>query len=377
MFRLLKSLKTRDAALIFCWLQSKTGGVGETRTTSYDAIAAEINADGLKTSRNAPFSGAVVRARLAELEKVDVIGMNHGEDPGTFSIFVYHPAPAVTQEEGTEVEEMKQEPDLYAGRSLFHFENENENENENGKKSPSHNKEYINKKINNHAMEEREVSTTKVQDVPVEPQPVTNPVEDATNRVDFNAPKVAAFRAKIAGMVWDPGINPALIDRLTAAAVLKIGGVDARRALAIAREAVEARDLYRRTDGRAGKRYAWQSLGYSVKRIYETAGYTWTPTPIASEPAPVAFRRVVFDQIEKPKPEPTPAAVNRETTNIDETIEAAAGFSVDALDLDPAVFEREVSKKLHTRPGIETKARALTIRSALRTLKQELTTVYN
>ena len=51
-------------------------------------------------------------------------------------------------------------------------------------------------------------------------------------------------------------------------------------------EAQASRDLWKRTDGRAGREKLWETLAFQVKRVYETNGWRWTPTRIGSEPRP-------------------------------------------------------------------------------------------
>lgn len=283
----INSLKSRDAALVYFWLREKTGGVGRLEGTSLERIATGLTVDKLTTSRGANFTAAVVRSKLKELETVGVVDREDA-DGATFNLYVYNPIPLPMGDEIAP--EPEPEPvDLYDGRTLFdfHYENENENENEIEKeKEPRINREIlINKKINNPKGEDQEEP---------EPQPSTTPEpksdaptpDDAVSRIDWRREDVQRLRDELTAIVWEPDINPAIIDRLTATCVLGVAGVDRRRVFRIARDAARQRELYVASDGRAGKSHAWKALGYSVKRVYDAAGYAWTPTKPGIEPAP-------------------------------------------------------------------------------------------
>ena len=125
--RFLSQIKTRDAALIYFWLRDRLrGGTGLIGTTTFETLASRLNAAGLKTSRGALFTAAVVRARLNELEGVSAI-IRDVVDAGAFILYVYEPK----EEPAADPTECEPPVDYYAGKSLFdfHFENENENEN--------------------------------------------------------------------------------------------------------------------------------------------------------------------------------------------------------------------------------------------------------
>lgn len=349
----LSSLKSRDAALVYFWLRNQTGGAGLLEATSLERIATGLNADKLATSRGAGFTAAVVRSKLKELETVGVVD-RETLDGSTFNLYVYNPIPLPTVET---VEEPAVDP--YGGRRLFNFENENENEiqNENEKTLNKENILIINKKINNQAGDVEAKPPTPCGAGATSNAPTP---EEATRRVDWNDEAVKKTRHEIASIVWEPEINPGIIDRLTAACVLGISGVDKRRALKIARNAVEERDRYLSSEGRAGKSRVWKALGYSVKRIYDSSGYAWTPTRPGMEPEPTRRRMIMND--ENKQEEAT--APERQYTQSD-----SEGFTIDDLGMDFRAFSTEVSKRLHTRPGFDTQARAQKIRAALRGLK--------
>ncbi len=111
-------------------------------------------------------------------------------------------------------------------------------------------------------------------------------VADVRAAVDFESPKVAAFRRLVARNVWERTVHPDLIDRLVAIAVLRIGGATASTVEAMIRDAKSAVALWNRTDGRRGQPQLWRALTPEVKRIYENAGWRWAPTRFATEPRP-------------------------------------------------------------------------------------------
>lgn len=111
-------------------------------------------------------------------------------------------------------------------------------------------------------------------------------VADVRAAVDFESPKVAAFRRLVARNVWERSTHPDLIDRLVAIAVLRIGGATASTVEAMIRDAKDAVALWNRTDGRRGQPLLWRALTPEVKRLYENAGWRWAPTRFATEPRP-------------------------------------------------------------------------------------------
>ncbi|MBP3556985.1 MAG: hypothetical protein J6K20_04695 [Thermoguttaceae bacterium] len=104
--------------------------------------------------------------------------------------------------------------------------------------------------------------------------------------VDFESPKVAAFRRLVARNVWERTIHPDLIDRIVALAVLRVGGTDAKAVESMIRDAKAEVALWNRTDGRRGQPQIWRAITPEVKRLYENAGWIWSPTRFATEPRP-------------------------------------------------------------------------------------------
>ncbi len=291
--KLLSRLKTRDSAVLYEYLfESLNRSSGQTEETTLERIAANMTSDGIMTARGAAFSASVLRSKFAELEALDLVE-RVTTSSGAFRVAVFMP---FTNSEPIE-ERVQVVEDLRAANMLHKNENENENENGNGngkrvqKLEPD--KEYIlliNKQINK--TRENEKQRMETQDSHAVEAKVPERVDDCPNAsniqklVNFTAPKVAKFRDAIVRRIWEREINPELIDRLTALAVLKIGGMTAAQVFGICSEAKDSAQRYERTDGRAGCRHMWQTIGYSCKRIYEAAGWRWTPTKIGVEPKP-------------------------------------------------------------------------------------------
>ncbi len=116
--------------------------------------------------------------------------------------------------------------------------------------------------------------------------PEARSVADVRELVDFESPKVAAFRRLVARNVWERTIHPDLIDRIVALAVLRVGGTDAKAVESMIRDAKAEVALWNRTDGRRGQPQIWRAITPEVKRLYENAGWVWTPTRFATEPRP-------------------------------------------------------------------------------------------
>lgn len=357
---LLKRIKTRDAALLYCWMK-KVAPTRRLSNATLESIGAWLNADGLRTSRDSLFTTRVIRERLQELESAGLIERIY--DGNEFDVYIYNPEIADIDDAG-------------------HDENGNGNRNRYGngsrQRARARNKEYIykiNKQINNQEGKNmREYTWEDFQEKPIqidEPsqcQTQGPTPEDALRRINLTDEKIAKFRADVVKKIWEPDINPELIDRLVCAAVLKLANFNVKAAFNLCRAALDSRSLYDRTDGRAGKKHLWQTIGYSIKRIYEAAGYVWTPTRIGNEPAPVYNQIVPADSMQAvhPRAEVQTTREKIEVSPIPDSDKTVDGFTVKDLNKPLNDFEREVRERLNTRPGFETKARALEIRNSLR-----------
>ncbi|MBP3531232.1 MAG: hypothetical protein J6K25_08640 [Thermoguttaceae bacterium] len=188
--------------------------------------------------------------------------------------------------------------------------------------------------------------------------------------VDFAAPETVALRAEVAKIVWERGVRPDLVDRLTAAIRLRLPGLTRLDDLrAIDREARDAVALYDRSKGFAGRAKRWQTTNLALRAIYEAAGCEYPstrrgyePTPFAGASIPRRSKRVAESK-------------NTETRSVDELLSVAAGFEPSELDLPFADFSRLVARRRGIADACESRGVALEIRNALRELaKRELAT---
>ena len=198
-------------------------------------------------------------------------------------------------------------------------------------------------------------------------------VADVRELVDFESPKVAALRREIVERVWEPTVHPDLIDRLTAAVVLRVGGATRASVFALIREARDERSLYERSNGRTGKRTIWQTATLRLKRLFENAGWIWTPTRFADEPRPT--REPVAIDCDRSRSTPEPPPTETPERSVDELLAVADGFEPSELDLPFADFARLVARRRGIADPCESRGVALEIRNALRELaKRELAT---
>lgn len=188
-------------------------------------------------------------------------------------------------------------------------------------------------------------------------------VADVRAVVDFDAPSVAALRDDIARRIWEPTVNPDLIDRLTAAVVLRVGGATKTTIDSIIGESMSERTLYERSNGRAGKRTAWSAATLRVKRLYENAGWRWSPTRFADEPRPTRRAVAVVPAAAKPSPVES-------TRSLDELRAVATGFTVADLDLSFDAFKIAVRERRQPANAFDLDRLAFEIRGALRELKK-------
>ena len=224
-----------------------------------------------------------------------------------------------------------------------------------------------NKKINQTANFEEVEKTGATVDrtsttAPADSESVRD-VADVRAVVDFEAPKVAALRSSIVERIWEPTTNPDLIDRMTAAVVLNVGGATKSTVDSIIAEALNERTLYDRSNGKAGKRTAWSAATLRVKRLFENAGWRWSPTRFADEPRPT--RRPASVAVANPSTANTVA-----TRSLDELNAIVEGFTVADLDLSFEAFQALVRDRRQPATAIEANASAFEIRGALRELKE-------
>jgi len=198
-------------------------------------------------------------------------------------------------------------------------------------------------------------------------------VADVRTLVDFESPKVAALRREIAEAVWEPTVHPDLIDRLTAAVVLRVGGATRSTVFALIREARDEKSLFERSNGRAGKRTIWETATLRIKRLFENAGWVWSPTRFADEPRPTREPAAIDFERSRLTANAGPTATPERS--VDELVAVAAGFEPSELDLPFADFSRLVARRRGIADACESRGVALEIRNALRELaKRELAT---
>lgn len=388
LYSLVLASGTKEALFAALWL-----ALGETPGRVVDVTFADVRESAKRFGVS--LSEQQLRKRVRELEALDVLEIVPRRERGRFDIYVYRPAPSrfpepvaakaepetplfnATFEKGAESfapvpvlktkMETRSEPGVEevepwrnalqtSGKSTLAFSSEVA---ANGKREPAPKEEILininNKKINQTAIE-FEAKTQASLDAPS--------VADVRSFVDFESPKVAALRREIAERIWEPTVNPDLIDRLTAAVVLRVGGATRSTVFALIREACDARSLFERSNGRAGKRTHWETAALRTKRLFENAGWSWTPTRFADEPRPT--RETIAPVAEREK---TPPSAQPEQT-VDELLEVAAGFKVTELESSFDDFKRLVKERRQSSNAFETQSLALEIRSALRALKE-------
>lgn len=369
MYDLLKRLKTRDAALLYCYLSTKKSSTsGKVSSVSLEAIAAGMNNEELRTSRASYFTARIIRDRVAELEEAGIIERVQREDD-KFDVVVFSTADFVAPRGKKEkpicqTSSSESVPITVTGTVTG---TETVTESVNARARIEEINIYKNKQINNQGCEGKNNFEVR--------NDCRRSIDDAIKRVDFSSEKVAAFRSKLVEIIWEEDLNRELVDRLTAAAVLGIGGLNDKGAFKLCREAADAKRLYEKTDGRAGKKRIWQSLGYAVKRIYDAEGYEWTSTKIENEPAPKrqaiipAFAAVLSTAKTKEKKSEEPKAATISTPASSDCNATVEGFTAaEALNASLEEFERVVARRCKTKSAMETRIKAFSIRDQLRRL---------
>lgn len=369
MYDLLKRLKTRDAALLYCYLSTKKSSTsGKVSSVSLEAIAAGMNNEELRTSRASYFTARIIRDRVAELEEAGIIERVQREDD-KFDVVVFSTADFVAPRGKKEkpicqTSSSESVPITVTGTVTG---TETVTESVNARARIEEINIYKNKQINNQGCEGKNNFEVR--------NDCRRSIDDAIKRVDFSSEKVAAFRSKLVEIIWEEDLNRELVDRLTAAAVLGIGGLNDKGAFKLCREAADAKRLYEKTDGRAGKKRIWQSLGYAVKRFYDAEGYEWTSTKIENEPAPKrqaiipAFAAVLSTAKTKEKKSEEPKASTISTPAPSDCNATVEGFTAaEALNASLEEFERVVARRCKTKSAMETRIKAFSIRDQLRRL---------
>lgn len=275
MLQFLRRVTSRDALVLYFLFLTISENRPVVARLSYARLADELTRRRLYTARGIAFTPAVVRAKCQDLVEVGLLA-SVKVDVNLFDFAVKRVAIDFTN-------------------LSSHFQNEIEIENENQDlKSAPISFISLNKQINKpqetltEDLKEKSAETERRAPQIEAPQVAEARVEAAEegvgareearsvaeirDAVDFEDAQVVELRKKI--------------DRLVGAAVLGLSGISGRDAVALARNAAESRARYLRTDGRAGRRRAWETLGLAVKRIYDEAGWRWVPTRVSTEPKP-------------------------------------------------------------------------------------------
>lgn len=356
LYSLLLASGTKEALFAAFWL-----ALGEQPGTFADATFADLTATAERYG--VALTDSQTRKRVKELETLKLVKIEPLRERGRFDFVVFAPAVAVSvAETAIETETVVKTPVERAENcaktpesKTFAAQESTETTAAPTRVAPArNNKNKINiknKSINKNACE-NSIEEAQATDE-------TRSTDDVRAVVDFEAPNVKALRASIAERIWEPTTHPDLIDRLTAAVVLRVGDATESTVSTIIAEANAERARYDQTNGRAGRRTAWQTATLRVKRLYENAGWRWTPTRFADEPRP--NRRAK---------RPQKLAETTETRTVDELRAVATGFDVAELDRSFEAFQTLVRDRRQPANAIEANALAFEIRGALRELKK-------
>lgn len=359
LYSLLLASGTKEALFAAFWL-----ALGEKPGTFADATFADLTATAERYG--VVLTDSQTRKRVKELEALKLVKIEPLRERGRFDFSVFAPAVAVSvAETAIETESAAETPVEHTKNRAKTPENKTYSAQESTETTAAptrvaparNNKNKINIKNKSINKKTCEISTE-------EPQAVDEALstDDVRAVVDFEAPKVKALRASIAERIWEPTTHPDLIDRMTAAVVLNVGGATKSTVDSIIAEALNERTLYDRSNGRAGKRTAWSAATLRVKRLFENAGWRWSPTRFADEPRPT--RRP-----------PAVVAANQSTANPvatrsrDELNAIVKGFTVDDLALSFDAFKIAVRDHRQPANAFDLDRLAFEIRGALRELK--------
>ncbi|MGN0910921.1 MAG: hypothetical protein ACI4NV_05815 [Thermoguttaceae bacterium] len=394
MLQFLRRVTSRDALVLYFLFLAISENRPVAPRLSYARLAEELTRRRLYTARGIAFTPAVVRAKCQDLVEVGLLAYVK-VDVNLFDFTVKRVA-------------------IDFANPSSHFQNENENENENENqdlKSAPISFISLNKQINKpqetlkedlkEKSEERapqridapQVTEARVNeaDEEVAAREEARSVAEIRDAVDFEDARVVELRKKIVEIVWEPELNRDLVDRLVGAAVLRLSGISGRDAVALARNAAESRARYLRTDGRAGRRRAWETLGLAVKRIYDEAGWRWVPTRVSTEPKPQVQKWTLVPQqvVKRGWSKPTASAAEHEETTAfrrapremvasapKEDVETSnardccEGFTIADLATPLKEFETIVARRFRL-GRLQAAMKAATIRGALRDLAEE------
>ncbi|MBQ7812876.1 MAG: hypothetical protein IJX36_00300 [Thermoguttaceae bacterium] len=395
LYPLILASGTKEALFAALWL-----ALGEEPGRVVDATFADVRETAKRFGVS--LSEQQIRKRVKELETLNVLEIVPRRERGRFDLYVYRPSPSRFPEPVA----AKPEPetpffDATFGKGVESFasvpvlktkmETRTETDAEaverreaasrnaletSGKSAVAFGSAVVANRERETAPKEEIIINIKnkkinqtAKDLEAETQAATEArsVADVRSLVDFESPKVAALRAEIAERVWEPTVHPDLIDRLTAAVVLRVGGATRSDVFALIREARDAKSLFERSNGRAGKRTVWETAALRTKRLFENAGWVWVPTRFADEPRPVDARRQTRP-LERDRASKEADATSEQP--VAELLAVAAGFEVSELELSFDDFKRLTRERRRPANAFEVQRLAFEIRSALRTLKE-------
>lgn len=396
MLQFLRRVTSRDALVLYFLFLTISENRPVVARLSYARLADELTRRRLYTARGIAFTPAVVRTKCQDLVEVGLLA-SVKVDVNLFDFAVKRVAIDFTN---------------LSSHFQNEIENENENENQDLKSAPI---SFIslNKQINKpqetlpEDLKEKSAETERRAPQIEAPQVAEARVEAAEegvgareearsvaeirDAVDFEDARVVELRKKIVEIVWEPELNRDLVDRLVGAAVLGLSGISGRDAVALARNAAESRARYLRTDGRAGRRRAWETLGLAVKRIYDEAGWRWVPTRVSTEPKPQVQKWTLVPQqvVKRGGGKPTApvaekeesaarerapremvATAPREDVESSNARDCCEGFTVADLATPLREFETIVARRFRL-GRLQAAMKAAMIRGALRDLAEE------
>lgn len=360
LYSLLLASGTKEALFAAFWL-----ALGEKPGTFADATFADLTATAERYG--VALTDSQTRKRVKKLEALKLVKIEPLREHGRFDFSVFAPNVTVSvAETAIETETVAEtSPEAVENRAktpeskVFAAQKSTKTTAAPTRVAPArNNKNKIN--IKNKSINKK---TCEISIKETEAVDEARSTDDVRAVVDFEAPKVKALRASIAERIWEPTTHPDLIDRLTAAVVLHVGNATESTVSTIIAEANAERARYDQTNGRAGRRTAWQTATLRVKRLYENAGWRWTPTRFADEPRP--SRRAVV-AAKRPKK----AAETTAKRTVDELRAITDGFDVAELNLSFEAFQTLVRDRRNPANAIEANALAFEIRSALRELRE-------
>lgn len=394
LYSLILASGTKEALFAALWL-----ALGEEPGRVVDATFADVRETAKRFGVS--LSEQQIRKRVKELETLDVLEIVPRRERGRFDLYVYRPSPSRFPEPIAAKPEPEtplfdavfgKDVESFASVSVLKTKMETRTETDaetverreaasrnaletSGKSAVAFGSAVVANRERETAPKEEiiNIKNKKInqiaKDLEAEAQASTDArsVADVRSLVDFESPKVAALRAEIAERVWEPTVHPDLIDRLTAAVVLRVGGATRSDVFALIREARDAKSLFERSNGRAGKRTVWETATLRVKRLFENAGWVWVPTRFADEPRPVDARRQTRP-LERDRASKEADATSEQP--VAELLAVAAGFEVSELELSFDDFKRLTRERRRPANAFEVQRLAFEIRSALRTLKE-------